>query len=336
MPITIRKAQISSFGDISKISIVTSELPDPKARHVQVKVIYDGFSGADINMRMGTYPLQRKAPLTPGYCFVGTVHANGPGSTKFHPGNVVACLSVYDAEAEFVNIPEKYLVKVPDGINLQYATALILDWNSAYGMVKTAHVSAGQKVFIHGMSGAVGYALMQLCLMQGAKVYGTASQRKHEAIEQLGGTPFVYTDKDWIKGIKEIDGVQAVFDPLGFESWDESYSILSPTGGILVGYGGNSTMLDGRAPRSVVGSTIKLLSRNLWSRKHKTSVYFISRDQKTFEPFLQELFGMLKDGKISVRIRRIFDLENIQDAHRDWLKGDEMGSVLVKVGEEPL
>jgi len=45
---------------------------------------------------------------------------------------------------------------------------------------------------------------------------------------------------------------------------------------------------------------------------------------------------MLKDGKISVRIRRTFDLENIQDAHRDWLKGDEMGSVLIKVGEEPL
>jgi synaptic vesicle membrane protein VAT-1 len=336
MPITIRKALISSFGDISKISVVTSELPDPKAQHVQVKVIYNSFSGADINMRMGSYPLQRKAPLTPGYCFVGVVHVNGPGSTKFQPGHVVACLSVYDGEADFANVPEKYLVKVPDGINLGQATALVLDWNTAYGLVKTAHVSTDQKVFIHGMSGAVGYALMQLCQMQGAKVYGTASQRKHKVIASLGGTPFVYTNKDWIQSIKEIGGVQAVFDPLGFESWDESYSILSPTGGILAGYGGNASMLNGQAPRSVVGPTIKLLSRNLCSWKHKTSIYFISRDQKTFEPNLQELFSMLKDGKISVRIRRIFDLEHIQDAHRDWLKGDELGSVLIKVGDEPL
>lgn len=335
MPITTRKALISGFGDISKISVVTSELPDPDAQHVQVKVIYSGFSGADINMRMGQYPLQRKAPLTPGYCFVGTVHVNGLGSTKFQPGVVVACLSIYDAEAEYANVPEKYLIEVPDGTSLQHATALIIDWNTAYGLMQIANVSTGQKVFVHGMSGGVGHALMQLCQIQGAKVSGTASKRKHEAITKLGGTPFEYTNKNWIKSNQEMGGVQAVFDPLGFESWDESYSILSGDGGILVGYGGNSNMLNGEAPRSVIGPTVKLLSRNLWSWKRKTAFYYISRDQKTFEPGLLELFGMLKDKKISVRVRKVFDLEKIQDAHRDWLKGDEIGSVLVKVGEEP-
>lgn len=77
MPIRIRKALISEIGDVSKISIVDADIADPSPNEVHVKVIYSGFSGTDINMRLGRYPMQRKAPLTPGYCFVGRVKTNG-------------------------------------------------------------------------------------------------------------------------------------------------------------------------------------------------------------------------------------------------------------------
>ena len=63
---------------------------------------------------------------------------------------------------------------MPQGTDLQQATALVVDWYTAYRIVvKTAKVTAGQKVFMHGMSGAVGYAIMVFSLRQGAKVYGT-------------------------------------------------------------------------------------------------------------------------------------------------------------------
>src|ERR1700761_952393 len=173
-PITVRKVLISSFGSVSNINVVSASLPDPPADHVQVRIIYSGFSGADVNMRQGTYPLQKKAPLTPGYCLVGTVSSNGKGSEEFQPGDVVACLSIYDAEAELANFPEKYLIKVPSGLDLKQVTALVLDWNTAYGLVHHAgKVTKGQRVFVHGMSGAVGYGVMILSQLQGATVYGT-------------------------------------------------------------------------------------------------------------------------------------------------------------------
>ncbi|OLN96238.1 Protein indc11-like protein 1 [Colletotrichum chlorophyti] len=330
---TIRKAVIAEFGDASKVQIVKDTITAPPSNHVQVATIYSGFSGADINMRKGVYPMQKKAPLTPGYCLVGTVRANGAGASKFSPGDVVACLSVYDAEAELVNLPEKFLVKVPAGLDLQQATALILDWNTAYGMVfQSAKVTKGQRVFVHGASGAVGYALMKLCQLQGAEVYGTASERNHEAIRAQGAHPFVYTDKNWIQAMKDLGGADAVFDPLGFESWDESFSILSSTGK-LVGYGGNLQSLDDSAePRSVILPTAKLLARGMvpFCGK-KTAFYYIARDQATFEPNLTALFDLLAEGNITVPIKRVWELENIQEAHRNWASGGGVGSSVVRL-----
>lgn len=333
MPVEVKKVQFSAFGGPENVKIVTCSEPDPPASHVQVRVLYSGFNGADINMRLGHYPMQKKAPLTPGYCFVGTVQTNGPQSSRFKVGTLVACLSVYDGESTYTNQPEKYLVPVPAGIELKIATALILDWNTAYGMVK-GNISRGQKVFVHGMSGAVGYALMMLSKNEGAEVYGTASARNHETIRALGATPFDYANKDWITAIQGLGGVQAVFDPLGFESWDESYSILSSTGGKLFGYGGNLASLNGQGPRSIIWPTLKLLLQNLkfWSRK-STVFYYISRDQVSFEPNLQELFNMVVEGKIEVSIKKEFKIDEVVQAHQEWTRLTGMGSVVMRIQE---
>ena len=65
----------------------------------------------------------------------------------------------------------------------------------------TTLVCKGQRVFVHGLSGAVGYAVMTLCLLEGAEVYGTASERNHDALRRLrhltdhGPTPEAFTFK---------------------------------------------------------------------------------------------------------------------------------------------
>ena len=328
----IRRALISEFGDESKVTVVEGDIAAPSANEVQVQVEFSGFSGSDINMRKGVYPFQKKAPLTPGYCLVGRVHANGRGCTRFQPGDQVACLSIYEAQAELANLPEKYLLPVPSGIDPAQATALILDWNTAYGVVAhAARVKAGQRIFVHGLSGAVGYALLTLARLKGAEVFGTASPRNHPALIEQGATPFAYTDKDWIGAMQRAGGVDAVFDALGFESYDESYSILR-RGGVLVGYGMNLPSLTGTPPRPVFPAVMKLLAKNLafWRGK-KTVFYYITRDAKTFVPDLESLFDLLKTGKLSVPIKAVYPLESIQDAHRAWAKGSGMGSVVIKV-----
>ena len=112
----IRKVVVKSFGDESKLEVVNADIAPPGAREVQVAVDYASFGGADVNMRKGRYPFQRQAPFTPGYSLLGTVVANGEGASRFAAGTRVACLTVYDAQAERANVPEAFVIPVPAAV----------------------------------------------------------------------------------------------------------------------------------------------------------------------------------------------------------------------------
>ena len=326
---TFKKIIIPRFGDSSVLELVTATIAPPAPHHIRVSIIYSGFSGTDINMRIGAYPFQRKPTFTPGYCFVRRVESKGPQCTStLQKGDLVTCLSIYDAEAEMTNVPEKYLIPVHEGVGRNEAVALVLDWNTAYGMVhRAANVSKGQKVFVHGMSAAIGNAITRLCLLRGAKVYGTASVRNHDLIRSTGATPFVYTDKEWMKVMRdELGGVDAVSDALGYESWDESYDIIA-RGGIVVGYGGNMYSLLSAsgsesdatgAPGSPVVCAMNLTLKgylSFWTGK-RTTFYYISTDDKEFINDVEALFELAKSGKVQVPIRKVWEgLESVKDAH---------------------
>jgi NADPH:quinone reductase-like Zn-dependent oxidoreductase len=201
----IRKVVITAFGDESKLAVVDADLPAPCAHEVQIAVECTVVAGADVNMRRGTYPMQRRPPLTPGYSIIGRVLVNGANSHRFQPGDSVACLTIYEGQSTLVNLPEKYLIPVPEGIDLKPAVALILDWVTAYQMLhRTAKVKPGQRIFVHGLSGGVGAALLALGLIAGAEVFGTASPAKHEALRKLGATPFYYANTDWIAAMHQL------------------------------------------------------------------------------------------------------------------------------------
>lgn len=335
---TTKKVVISAFGDVSNVHIVTEPMPPPLPNEVQVGIIYSGFSGADIHMRLGRYPQQPSAPLTPGYCFVGRVKANGSACTKFRAGDRVAGLTVYGSQSELVNVPQGKLIPVPAGINSQVACALVLDWATAYAMVfHTARVAEKQRVFVHGLSGAVGQAIMALSQLRGATVYGTSSERNHGDLEKMGAVPFSYKDQEWIKEMQNLGGAHAVFDALGFESFDRSYSILCDREPArLVGYGANLPYLgdDKGKYGSPVPSVAKMLLRNaaVWSNK-STRFYDISKD-KDFTENLARLMQLVQQGKLKVPIKQVWGLDEIREAHSSWGKAHGMGSVLIRIADE--
>jgi synaptic vesicle membrane protein VAT-1 len=329
---TIRKVLVPRFGDESVLQVIEAKIASPLAGEVQVQVLHSVVAGSDVNMRCGTYPMQKKAPLTPGYSMIGTMLENGAGCTKFAPGTLVACLTKYGAQAERMNVPEKFLVPVPAGVDLRQATALILDWVTAYEMLEhSAAVKRGQRIFVHGLSGAVGTALLHLAQLRGAEVFGTASASKHAELSASGAVVFDYRQKEWIREMQRLGGVDSVFDPLGYQSFDESYSILRK-GGLLVGYGQNLPALTNTPRTAPYPMILKLFARNLvfWSGK-RTTFFGLSRGSKHFAPDLALLFRWLAEGSIRVPIKAVFPLADVQEAHRIYARGGGVGSIVIDV-----
>jgi NADPH:quinone reductase-like Zn-dependent oxidoreductase len=329
----IRKVVITEFGDENKLAIVEADLPDPVPGDVQVAVDYSIVAGSDVNMRRGTYPFQKKAPLTPGYSIIGKVRLNGPGCTKFTPGNRVACLTKYEGQAELINLPERFLVSVPEGVDPKAAVALVLDWVTAYEMLhRVAKVQADQRILVHGLSGAVGGALLNLATIQGAQVFGTAAAGKHDELRKLGAAPFDYKNKQWIRAVQDLGGVDAVFDPLGYQSFDESWAILR-RGGLVVGYGMNLPGLSGTHRPPMFPSILKLLGRNLlfWTGKRAT-FFGLTRTSKNYIPDLELLLSWLAEGKIAVPIKAVFPLDQIREAHREYASSAGRGSIILAIG----
>jgi synaptic vesicle membrane protein VAT-1 len=331
----IRKVLITAFGDASNVTVVDATIDAPLPGQVQVAVEYSALSGADINMRRGVYPLQPKAPLTPGYVIVGRVLATGAGCTTVNVGQRVASLTVYGGQAERINVAEQALVPVPDGADPRQAACLVLDGNTAWHMLQLAMRRTDcRRIFIHGLSGAVGNAVATLAIMRGIAVFGTASRRHHAALRAAGATPFDYADKQWITRMKEAGGADAVFDPLGFESLAESDAVLR-RGGLLVSYGFNLPALTNTPTRAVLPWVCRLYARNLrfWSGKRAT-FYFIDGKRPSFASGLQELLQLQADGQLTAAIKAVFPMEKIADAHRAWGGGAGMGSFVIEVAGE--
>ena len=226
--------------------MVEEECPEPSDGEVRVKVLAAGVALPDVMARQGIHPETPQVPYTPGWDLVGLVERAGQGVSGIEPGQMVAAMPIHGAYTEYVCLPQRELVPVPPGLDAAEAVSLVLNYITAYQMMhRSAKVKSGQRVLIHGASGGVGTALLQLGRLAGLEMYGTCSSRGAKAVTDLGGIPIDYKRHDFVKEIRRLtsEGVDAVFDPIGGAHLWHSRQALRP-GGRVVGYG-NTTSLRG-------------------------------------------------------------------------------------------
>ena len=235
---------VTHYGGPDALQVVEEECPEPQNGDVRVRVLAAGVSLPDIMAREGVHPETPPVPFTPGWDLVGEVDRIGDGVTGIEPGQIVAALPIHGAYAEFVCLPQHELVPVPPGLDAAEAVSLVLNYITAYQMLhRSASVRPGQRVLFHGASGGVGTALLQLGRLAKLEMYGTCSSRGAPVVSELGGVPIDYRSQDYVKEIHRltIEGVDAVFDPIGGAHLWQSREALRP-GGKVVGYGNTSAL----------------------------------------------------------------------------------------------
>jgi len=327
--------------------MIEEECPEPKFGEVRVKVKAAGVALPDIMAREGIHPETPRVPYTPGWDFVGTVDRVGEGVSGFEPGQVVSAMPIHGAYSEFVCMPAKKLIPVPPGLDPAEAVSLVLNYITAYQMMhRSAKVKPGQSVLIHGASGGVGTALLQLGGVMGLEMYGTCSSRGAQTVSDLGGIPIDYQHQDYFEEIHRLkgEGVNVVFDPIGgAHTWDSRKALLP--GGRVVGYG-NTTSLRGKGLTSgrpgrrnrLHGLPIYALyiaGGWLLPGRKRVIPYSIQTLMRlkpaNFRQDLITLFDLLRQNKIKPLIAQRFPLVEARQAHELLGKGGVIGKIVLEM-----
>src|SRR6516162_10131463 len=246
---------VTQYGGPETITTIEEEIPAAKRGEVRVKVMAAGVSLPDVLAREGVHPETPPVPYTPGWDLVGTVDQLGEGVTGIELQQTVAAMPIHGCYAQYVCVPQRKLVPVPAGLDAADAVAVVLNYITAYQMLnRSAKARPGQRMLIHGASGGVGTAMLQLAKLAGVEMYGTCSARGAAVVREMGGIPIDYKKADFVKEIHRLtgNGVDAVFDGIGGDNLWRSRDALRE-GGRVVTYGFQSKMRGGRMVHHSVG-----------------------------------------------------------------------------------
>ena len=339
-----KRVLVTRYGGPEVIITIEEDIPDPKAGEVRVKVLAAGVSLPDVLAREGVHPETPHVPYTPGWDLVGTVDQLGEGVASFECGQRVAAMPIYGCYAQYLCLPGRKLVPVPTGLDAAEAVAVVLNYVTAYQMLhRSAKAHAGQRMLIHGASGGVGSAMLQLAKLAGVEMYGTCSAQGAAVVRELGATPIDYRSADFVEEIRRLtgDGVDAVFDGIGGDNLWRSRDALRP-GGRVVTYGFQAKMRGGRmVSRSEGRHPLRESAELGWyivlnwfkpGRKRMVpySIQWLMRLRPAwFHQDLQLLLDLLKQGKIKPLIAQRLPLEQARRAHEMLGSGGVAGKIVL-------
>src|SRR6201997_2493227 len=176
----MKAIRVHQFGGPEVLKL--DDVPTPKTADGQilVRVHAVGVNPYDTYMRAGTYAIKPPLPYTPGSDAAGTVEAVGPGVTKVKPGDrVYTSRTLTGAYAEYALALEEQVNHLPDKISFEQGAGVWVPYGTAYhALHHFAKARAGETILVHGASGGVGSAAVQIARAMGMRVFGTAGSEK--------------------------------------------------------------------------------------------------------------------------------------------------------------
>jgi len=221
IPSEMTAIEIVEPGGPEALKPTRRAVPVPGDGEVLVKVAAAGVNFPDVMQRRGAYPPPPGASDIPGLEIAGAVVALGTGVTEIQTGDEVCALVSGGGYAEYCVAPAAQCLPVPVNFDMVRAAAIPETFFTVWtNMVDRGELQAGQWVLIHGGSGGIGTAAIQVAHALGARVMATARTAEKCAVcEELGADRAInYTDEDFVEIAKEITGgagVNLIIDIIG-------------------------------------------------------------------------------------------------------------------------
>lgn len=310
----MKAVRIRAYGDASVLRYEEAPMPDIAPEDVLVRVVAASVNPVDWKFREGYLKqmLPPQFPITLGWDVSGVVDAAGKNVSRFKVGDTVFSrpdIKRNGTYAEYVAIREDELARKPQTISHVEAATLPLAGIAAWeAIITTAKVEAGQRVLVHAVSGGVGSIAVQLAKSRGAYVIATTSGKNRALVESLGADEVIdYRTQKFDAMVRDVD---AVFDTIGGQVQEASWSVLKP-GGILV---------------SIIGTPSEEKARALGVR---SAFLFIGPSA----PILMQLAELVENGKLRPVVGAEFALKDIAEAHALSQSGHAVGKIALYVGQ---
>ena len=230
--------------DISTVTLDELQLPDPGPGEVQVRLKACAVNFPDILMIQGKYQHKPALPFSPGGEAAGDVAAVGADVAGVKEGDAVCFGSRVGGFAEAVNVPAASVKTIPGSMNYEKAASYGTAYMTAYVALKVrGDLQAGEWLLVHGATGGVGMAAVDLGKHYGAHVIGTGGRDDKLAVVASRGADAVinYTladgslggFRDKVKAITGGGGADVIYDPVGGSVFDESMRCINWRGRLL-------------------------------------------------------------------------------------------------------
>jgi NADPH:quinone reductase len=319
---TVEAIRVQEHGGPEVLALAQTDAPRPGPGEVLVQLAAVGVNFVDTYFRTGLYP--RPVPYTPGGEGAGTVVAVGEGVDTPEVGDRVASTEFAGAYAQLAVAKADRVVAVPDGIADEVAGAALLQGMTAHYLLLDSYpVRPGDTVLVHAAAGGMGLLLTQLATKLGARVVGTVSTSDKEKLARQAGAAEVIRYDDVAARVRELtggEGVPAVYDGVGRDTFDASLASLRPHG-VLVLFGYAS------GPVPPFDLNRLQLGGSLYLTRPTLAHFIASREQLARRA--DDVFGWLADGSLSVAIGGRYPLADARRAHEDLEARRTTGKLLL-------
>lgn len=219
----MKAAYIRETGPAEKIVYGDLPTPEPTGSQVLVRVKAVAVNPIDTYLRAGAVKMDLPMPFVVGCDMAGVVERCGPDVRRLKPGTRVwgsnqGLLGRQGTFAEYAAVDECWLYPTPEGVDDQQAAAVALVGITAHlGLVRCAHLAAGETLFVNGGSGGVGSTVVQMAKAIGARVITTAG-----SVEKVGVCRGLGADLSINYKTEDVDAAIRQFAPAGVNVWWET------------------------------------------------------------------------------------------------------------------
>jgi len=316
--------------DISSIQLVDVDLPPPGEGEVRLKLKACSINCPDLLMVQGKYQFKPALPFSPGMEGAGIVTDIGPGVENVAVGDEVVAGLRIGGFAEEVNAAAAACRPIPKGMDFVKAAAYPAAYLTAYvALVIRGNLKAGETLLVHGSTGGVGLAAVDVGKLLGATVSATsASDEKRKTAKDRGADHVLNVTKGFREKVKELtggNGADVIYDPVGGDVFDESVRCIAWNGRLIV-IGFNS----GRIPTVPVnmpmikGFSVVGVRAGEYGR----------RDPEAGKENISTIDSWASEGKIDPYVCATFPLEKAVDAMRMLQDRQAVGKVVLTMNEE--